>query len=719
MNRIYSLLFLIAITALLLLSGCGGDSGSNDDGGDSDLINDKVMGEICTSDAECAGSMCIASGSINYCSQLCVTSAECDAVMTGSCCEGISGQAVCVLPEYCSTDGDGSSESRVLVVNPGDTIDFGEVESNTMPTAEITISNEGNASFMLFDAVWTDTVDLSFSLVDYPESTGVQPSEDVTFLIKLEPQEIGSLSNVLTISNDSDNLPALEITVNAEIIAPIGQAEFGTSVPSIDFGTVPLGSLDNRSTISAINLGEGTAKLTLVRAEIVDDTDGVFSVERVDHGVSVTENAPVELIGRQSLAFSVVFEPTAEKSYTANLRFGYKLDGDEIETLVDVPIGGSAIIPELQITPYPIDFQTVESGTEKTLPIVLKNTTADPIVVNFLRIDLFAGDWMSYFEFSEGGDAQRTINPGEEDFLELTIKPDQYEDDYNCQLVVSTDVDGNTNFYAPIYAAVGAPNELPIAKFSLEPHGAQAPDKITVEPETALDLYGHISQDPDGNVDNLKFQWNLSAAPESTTYIVPYEDVADISVYLDVSGTYMLTLVVEDELGAKSAPKSITVTAGSSSNRIQIEMACTGLTGNSDMDLTWRLPGGKNCNENTSPSGACIVPDPAEDGIVTVMGCGSASLCMTETITHTNAPDGVYQIVMTFDEDCPGGGIWPTCDFGWGTEDALCSLNIYLNDEPTPTYQMTNLSFTEPGPTSEITWRMVREDGQWDEPTEM
>jgi len=717
MNRIYRLIFLSAILALLLLSGCGGDSGS-EDGGDGDVAGDKVMGESCTQDSECAGSMCIASGSVNYCSQLCITTGECDAVMSGSCCEGVAGKAVCVLPEFCSgSDGDGSEETRTLVLNPGNSIDFGEVESNTTPTAEITIRNEGNTSFMLFGATWSDTVDTSFSLLDYPESSGVQPGETVTFYIKLQPQKLGSISNVVTISNDSDNLPSLEISVSAEVIAPVGEAEFGTSEPAIDFGTVPLGSLGNRHSISAMNLGEGTAKLTLVRAEIVDDTDQVFSVERSDHGVAVSETNPVELIGRQSLAFTVVFEPETEKSFMAKLRFGYKLEGDTIETLVDVPIGGAAIIPEIQILPYPVDFGTVESGSEKTLPIVLKNTTSDPIEIRFLRIDLFDGDWMTYFEFSEGGDTQRTINPYSEDTLELTIKPDRYVEDYNCQLVVATNVNGSTNFYAPIYATVGAPNKIPIARFSLEPHGSPAPDTINVEPGTALDFYGHISQDPEGNPDTLKFKWTLSLAPDSTTYIVPYDDVADISVYFDASGTYMLTLVVEDELGAKSVPTSSSINAGSSQNRIQVQMACTGISGASDMDLTWRIPNGTNCNENTAPSGICVVPNPSENGSIVVMGCGSADQCVTETITHTNAPDGIYHIVMTYDENCPGTGIWPTCDFGLGLEEADCNVNIYINDESTPTYQLTNLHFEETGAVSELSWRIVRNNGQWNEPT--
>ena len=37
MNRIYRLIFVSAILALLLLSGCGGDSGS-EDGGDGDEL---------------------------------------------------------------------------------------------------------------------------------------------------------------------------------------------------------------------------------------------------------------------------------------------------------------------------------------------------------------------------------------------------------------------------------------------------------------------------------------------------------------------------------------------------------------------------------------------------------------------------------------------------------------------------------------------------------
>jgi hypothetical protein len=90
------------------------------------------------------------------------------------------------------------------------------------------------------------------------------------------------------------------------------------------------------------------------------------------------------------------------------------------------------------------------------------------------------------------------------------------------------------------------------------------------------------------------------------------------------------------------------------------------------------------------------------------MGCGSADQCVTETITHTNAPDGIYHIVMTYDENCPGTGIWPTCDFGLGLEEADCNVNIYINDESTPTYQLTNLHFEETGAVSELSWRIVR-----------
>ncbi len=708
-----SYLVLLALIVVLFAFSCAGDDEKADDNGP--VLSG--MGDVCALDTECEGGLCLDYEGSLFCSLACATDNDCEAKLSGSCCQTYGGRSVCLMSSECEveSDGDGLEPTRIFEIYPDGLLDFGVVESDQMPIGEVIVSNNGNTPFLLFNAAWENTVEDAFMLVDYVESIGVQPDGSRSFHVKLEPSGLGSVSNVLTINNDSDNEPAYELTVTAEIIAPQGNAEFTTHPEAVEFLEKPLGTPSSLMRVDAANAGGGTAKLYLVGAEVNNDGGAVFSMERLDGGAEITEESPVELMGGQGTTFSVYFDPDAIAEYGGSILFKYKLEDQDLVQTHEVAISGTAIQAALNLFPYPLNYGYVEKTDEKLLEVGIENTTAETINVRYMNIEGL-NNWMDIFTFQDDADKGFEIIAFGHASFELNFAPDKEDTDYSCNLAVATDFEGNKTFYLPIVAHGGVVNQKPIAGISLESHGADMPGTHEVAPEAGVDFFGNISYDPDGDSGKLEYAWQLFKPQGSYSTITPSVDATNVSVYFDVAGTYMLSLVVTDEAGMVSDARTVNIIAGSNSNRIKIEMACENISGASDMDLGWEVPAGKVCDEENSGSGSCILPDPDNNGNVIVNASGHATDSgQVESITHTNPPDGPYKIWLTFDNNCPDSVY--NCPFGVGEQDATCDIRIYVDD--VLEYQIADEKFTDDGAASTRKWRMMRQSGTWAPPVEI
>ena len=131
---------------------------------------------------------------------------------------------------------------------------------------------------------------------------------------------------------------------------------------------------------------------------------------------------------------------------------------------------------------------------------------------------------------------------------QISITPD-LNGDYVIQLVV-TDSLGLAS--EPEIVVVSTENSAPVADAGADQHFENEWDIIQLD--------GGQSFDPDG--DPISFEWVIISKPPFSEATLLNSNTAQPTFKADLLGTYIIELVVTDDLGASSAPDEVVVTSG-------------------------------------------------------------------------------------------------------------------------------------------------------------
>jgi hypothetical protein len=633
------------------------------------------------------------------------------------------GAITCVLPEDCpvgmfcsfdgicmdSVDGDVSDgdfeQTRVLRSVPEETVDFGDIEVGSKPEINVTLFNDGNSVLHLFDANWlAPLVDNPFVLSNYMEAS-IQPGQSYTFSIRFEPKELGEVAGLLRINNDSTNQPELELNIAAKSVQPAGNAEIGSSPEAVEFEDQALGRLAAQVSLRIGNMGDGASQIILTSVSLLSGSGGPFTLTS-DNDPS--EEEPVVIAAGQSAQFRVFFAPIQVGEFTDTVTVEYHTSSDDLMQVFDIPVSGKAVNGVIVLQPSNIDFGAVTLGSPVSQDLrIINNNPDETITISSVQIRMPDGsNWRAIYSFTDPP-AQLALAPAARHDFSLEFTP-LNEIDYSAELVVTTNYQGQT-YYFPITASGSAANKKPIARIAQRANGPDINLPIDLPTGSPLQFFGDISYDPDGDSEQLTYEWFLQKPASSVASLAPNASSPVVNTLLDVAGAYMLTLVVTDEQGLESDPKSVIVNADAGVSSVMVEAIFNGISGESDVDLTWITPIGTSCNEsNVAANGYCQVPQGY--GSARFEGCSQASVCTTERVTHVNAPDGNYQIRILFDEDCSKS--WPEDCLLWGSEDA--EVDIIISVDGQQLYRIDNERLTEQGDQS--TWNLRRQGGIWQEP---
>lgn len=672
--RLCGLWLAALLMAALPLMGCGEDDATGVEDGDGSADGDAPL--TCIGPDDCpAGMLCSAWG-------VCVESGT-----------GVDGDED-VRP------------TRILRSVPGASVDFGRVELATMPEATVTFYNDGNTVLHLFDANWLEpTSNNPFTLMDYIQAS-IQPGQNFAFKIRFIPQDIGEVVGKLRINNNSDNSPQLDLDIFANVVLQSGDAEIGASPEMVTFADHPLGRLPAQATLRIGNAGSGASQIFLTRVYLASLGESPYTLGSEQ---DPSETRPVAIGAGQSYPFRMLFAPVQVGDFTDTVIVEYHTSTNETMQVFEVPVSGRAINGIIALQPSLLEFGPVTLGRTQGMDLrIINNNLDDTVRINSVQVRMKDGsNWREFFELTNPP-AQLDLPPAQRHDFVLSFTPTR-EMSYNADLVISTNYEGQT-FYFPIVASGSAANQKPIARIAQRAHGPDIVQPIDVPLSTPLEFYGDISYDPDGDSSALTYSWSLTKPAGSTAVIAPNHTSPVVNVLFDVGGTYMLTLVVTDAEGAQSNPKSITVITTAGLSIVTVEAVSSGISGESDVDLTWILPIGTSCNENNvAQNGYCMVPDGW--GSVRVEGCSQASVCTTERVTHAHPLDGRYQIRIHFAEDCSTSFPVPGCLL-WGKESAEVDILIYVDGQEM--FRIDNERLQKKG--DQTTWNFTRSGGVWQQP---
>ncbi|MDP6932786.1 MAG: choice-of-anchor D domain-containing protein [Myxococcota bacterium] len=392
---------------------------------------------------------------------------------------------------------------------------------------------------------------------------------------------------------------------------------------ALEFGEV-IAETDDTQTIQVVNAG--LAPLVISDVTLSDHED-VFTLDWTE----------AEIARDDSLPLSITFAPDTYAEYELSLVF---TSNDTEKPALEVPVTAEGVkgpIPDIHLDTQSLDFDVVATGDTQVMWFTISNVGDGD-----LEISSTDQTGSGSFEIQSDPDAT-TIAASGESTVVVTYEPSAEEGDSGTFVINSNDPD-EPETIVTFLGNGGGDYEYPEAVIDC-PEDAAPLDTLYVD--------GTGSYDPNG-YEPLNYEWTLSSQPTGSTTEVEEELTDTAILFLDLAGTYVLSLSVENSLGIKSAPEKCTLEAIPEDD-VHIELVWS--TDESDLDLHLIEEDGAFFDK---PSDCCFCnpspdwgtsgdeDDPSLD-LDDMTGYGP------ENINITAPADGNYYVRVHYFEDNGGG----------------------------------------------------------------
>lgn len=364
---------------------------------------------------------------------------------------------------------------------------------------------------------------------------------------------------------------------------------------TIEFGEV---GPPREETIDLLISNAGQADLV-----VTGDLQGDAPLSLVD--------GPIDLVvaPRDEIAVPVHFAPPTYRAYSGRIVLH---TNDEQHAAVTVPVHGEGVdlpLPDIRIEPgRSVLAPDVEVGTTELMVFDILNVGDDD-----LHIGQAALTGPSVFSLSVDP-TDTVIAPSQRTTVIVSYAPDSVRGDLGYLELPSDDPDEPTLTVLLIGNGGGPDFEPPVAVIDPCP----ATVKLT-GPET-LHLSGAASYDP-GGLTPLAYHWEVTRRPDASDADVPLDpdDTRDVDVYVDVAGSWEVSLVVKNPLDVPSEPASCAFEAIPEDD-LHVELSWDTPVADVDLHLMrggaslFEIPGDCNyCNKNPNWGVAGNDDDPRLD----------------------------------------------------------------------------------------------------------
>jgi hypothetical protein len=334
------------------------------------------------------------------------------------------------------------------------TLDFGSVAIGTPATRSVSLGNSGGADCSVISL---NTSGAGFALgasaptLPFPISPGGTVSVPVTYTAADASPDTGSLA----IGSNDPAQPTANVAVTGTGVAAAA-CSIQVSPAALDFGAVPLGSTQTRTTTVT---NAGNTNCTVSSLALSGSSELALS--------ATVPAPPVTLIPGESLAVAVAYTPTDLGSDAGTLTVG---STDPGQPTVVVSLAGSGVatptVCSVSVTPLSLDFGQVGVGSSATLSTTVTNNGTSPCSVNWQLSSATSTD----FALSAGGaGAPAGVQPGGTVAISVAYAPTntggdsgslQVSTNDSSQPVVAVSLTGSS-------AAAGGAVDLAIVRFNV------------------------------------------------------------------------------------------------------------------------------------------------------------------------------------------------------------------------------------------------------------
>ena len=380
-----------------------------------------------------------------------------------------------------------------------------------------------------------------------------------------------------------------------------------------------------------------------------------FSVQEGAEGALVEPGESLPVV----VQYTAGLEPETEAALLVR-------SSDPSRALIQVPLWGESLIPQLEVAPLDVEFGLLSPGEWSSRPLHLRNVGEGTLEIDPLGIPLLP--------FLVEQNSGWTLAPGEEREVTLSVSAEEAAIYQSSLQVQSNDPAGWVE--VDLHTVIA---DRPIAVCSADP--------LEFAPaigQTVLD--GTASYDPTGR-SITRYDWSLVEQPQGSTARLRTPHAASFSFSGDLVGSYVAQLVVYSSSGIPSEPCEVEVEAVPGGD-LWVEMYWA--LPNDDMDLHVLAPGGSLTTAGDCYFGNCRtgldwgVPGDGVDNpyldIDDIPGTGP------ENINIAVPAAGVYTVVV---HDYPGtinnnsnnvtvkiyvGGV-----LAWTDTHAITTENVYTD----------------------------------------
>jgi len=485
--------------------------------------------------------------------------------------EGVAGIQVCASD--CTGDQQLQPCQGVLEICSNDDkdsiiVEFGDANMDQRISRNIIIRNLGFRDLQISDVAVERGATFVFE-VDFNNNVpGVlSPGDEMLIYAVYAPFYGGEhLASLMVKSNDV-NEPEVEVILRGRGMAP----RICPDPMVLDFGNVVTGVTATKN-FTLTNCG-------LLEVDLYDVTMAAGSSQ--DFSLANLPNLPATLPVGSQVSVDVQYYPQTPGSDAGGADiFSSDITSDPATHLTGtVTLLGRSDpnVCDILATPFAVNFGSIEVGQAATTNLVLSNVGNDSCVID--RLEITQNTPNTEFSLITAPPPGTSFDPGDILQLGLGYNPTDHGQDVGVLSVFGNDKDTNEIRIDLNAFGLYPDGEGPIAICSVDPASAV--------PLTTITWYGDQSYDTN-NRTITAYHWTIISFPAGSAARL-IGTGANRYTEVDLAGTYIAELIVENDLGQMSRPCRAAATVTPTED-LWIEMYWT--YSGDDMDLHLLSPGG-------------------------------------------------------------------------------------------------------------------------------
>ncbi|HDL20960.1 MAG TPA: choice-of-anchor D domain-containing protein, partial [Nitrospirae bacterium] len=552
---------------------------------------------------------------------------------------------------YIDLTGTGIASEPDIAAGPASK-DYGTITiGSTSPAETFTISNNGTADLIISTVSLTGTDPAEFAIqVDNCAGQTIVPAGTCTIDAVFAPTSAGAKSADISIGSNDPDTPTLSIPLIGSGSA--AGPDISANPASKDFGNVKVGDLSPAQAFTVSN--NGTADLVISSVYLSGTNSGQFSI-------TYDTCSGATIIPSGTCIVDVKFNPTAEGTFSANLSIP---SNDSDTPVLDIPLSGTGVNPDIAVTPASHDFGNVAVGmTSLIQTFTVSNNGSGDLVINNVYL---TGTNPYQFSIEADNCNGQTIASSGSCTIDVSFKPTSTGAKNADLLVASNDPD------------------TPTLSIPLTGTGVPAEPDIAASP--ASKDYGTITIGSTSPAETFTISNNGTADLIISTVSLTGADPAEFAIQVDncagqtivPAGTCTIDAVFAPTgTGAKSADISI-ASNDPDTPALSIPLTGTGVAAEPDIAAS----------PASMDYGSVIVGSTSLPETFTISNNGTADLIIsTVSLTGTDPAEFAIQV-----DNCTGQTVLPsgscTIDAVFaptGTGAKSADISIASNDPDTPT----------------------------------